>query len=132
MKYRDDLKIEFKAEIFGVAQIYHVLMYRISPDQDLTYYEEHSFLGIKFKRKKKFDTSWYKACQYLNYPGSSAYDKPQTNWVLMDNQKEFEEWKTSCKTMGEFFDRLNKINEKEINEWEKDREKYINKCKTWV
>lgn len=131
MKYREDLKIEFKAEIFGSSGIYHVLMYRISPDQDLTYIEERSFLGFKYKVKKKFDTSWYKACQYLNYPSSDQYDKPQTNWVLMDNQKEFEEWKTSCKTMGEFFDRLNKINEKEIEEWKRDREKYLNKCKTW-
>ena len=55
MKYREDLKIEFKAEIFGSVGTYHVLMYRISPDQDLTYIEERSFLGFKYKVKKKFD-----------------------------------------------------------------------------
>lgn len=132
MKYRNDLKIEFKAETYGSSGTYHVLMYRISPDQDLTYTEEHSFLGFKYKVKKEFDTSWYNAYKYLNYPGACNYDEPQTNPVLMKDRKEFEEWKSSCKTMGEFFDRLDKINEKEINEWKLDREKYLNKCKTWA
>jgi hypothetical protein len=131
MKYKKDLKVEFKAETFGSSGIYHVLMYRISPDQDLTYTEERSFLGFKYKVKKKFDTSWYKAYQYLNYPSSDQYDNPQTNYVLMSDYKEFEEWKTSCKTMGEFFARLDKINEKEIEEWKQDREKYLIKCKIW-
>ena len=131
MKYREDLKIEFKAETYGRVGIYHVLMYRISPDQDLTYTEERSFLGFKYKVKKEFDTSWHKACQYLNYPSADMYDKPQTNPVLMKEQKEFEEWKTNCKTMGEFFARLDKINEKEIEKWKRDREKYLNNTKTW-
>ena len=50
MIYRNDLKIEFKAEIYGQG-IYHVLMYRISPNQDLNYIEERSFLGFKHKVK---------------------------------------------------------------------------------
>jgi hypothetical protein len=131
MKYRNDLKIEFKAESYGLGGIYHVLMYRISPDQDLTYTEERSFLGFKYNVKNEFDTSWHKAYQYFNYPGASNYDEPQTNPVLMKEQKEFEEWKSNCKTMGEFFARLDKINEREIEEWKRDREKYLNKCKTW-
>ena len=130
MKYRNDLKIEFKAETYGPSGIYHVLMFRISPDQDLTYTEERSFLGFKYDVKKKFDTSWYKARQYFNYPSACVYNIPQTNPVLMEDQEEFEEWKTSCKTMGEFFARLDKINEIEIDKWKQDREKYL-KCKTW-
>ena len=131
MKYRKDLKVEFKGRAYGTSGTYHVLMYRISPDQDLTYTEERSFLGFKYKVKKEFDTSWCEAYQYLNYPGSSHHDKPQTNPVLMRGREEFEEWK-KCETMGEFFARLDKINEREINEWKQDREKYLNKCKTWV
>ena len=61
MKYRNDLKIEFKAEIFGSSGNYHALMYRISPYQDLTYTEERSFLGFKYNIKKEFDTSWHKS-----------------------------------------------------------------------
>ena len=132
MKYRDDLKIEFKAVSYGSCGRYHRLMYRISPDQDLTYYKEYSFLGIKFKLKKKFDTSWHKAHQYLNFPSACQYDNPQKNPILMSEQKEFEKWKTSCQTIGEFFARLDKINEKEINEWKQDREKYLNKRGTWT
>ena len=74
MKYRDDLKIEFKGRIYGSSGTYHVLMYRISPDQDLTYIEKRSFLGFKYKVKEEFDTSWHEAYQYLNYPGSEEHD----------------------------------------------------------
>ena len=132
MKYRDDLKIEFKAEIYGSLGTYHVLMYRISPNQDLNYTEEHSFLGFKYKVKNKFDTSWHKAYQCLNYPSACYYDEPQTIPVLIKKHEEFEEWKTSCKTMGDFFDRLDKINKQEIKEWIIDREKYLNECKPWT
>lgn len=131
MKYREDLKIELKGESYGSLGTCHVLMYRISPNQDLTYYEDHSFLGFKYTVKKKFDTSWHKACQYLNYPSSHMYSEPQTNPVLFRKIEEFEEWKTSCKTMGDFFARLDKINEREIEEWRRDREKYLNNTKTW-
>lgn len=131
MKYRNDLKVEFKGELYGLSGNYHILMYRISPDQDLTYYEYHSFLGFKFNVKRKFDTSWHKAYKYLNYPSACMYSEPQTNPILMYKQEEFEEWKSNCKTMGDFFARLDKINKKEIEEWKRDREKYLNNSKTW-
>ena len=132
MKYRNDLKVEFKAEPYGLGSNYHVLMYRISPDQDLTYYENHSFLGFKYNIKKKFNTSWHEAYQYLNYPSAEMYSEPQTNPVLFNNIEEFEKWKTNCKTIGDFFDRIDEINRREIEEWKQDREKYLNNNKTWI
>lgn len=108
----------------------HVLMYRISSDQDLTYIEEYSFLGFKYKVKKEFDISWHEAYQYFNYPSADRYSEPQTNPVLIKEQEEFEEWK-QCKTIGEFFARLDKINEMEIEKWKRNREKYLNNTKTW-
>lgn len=131
MKYRNDLKVELKAEPHGLSGSYHVLMYRISPDQDVTYYEDRSFLGFKYTIKKKFDTSWHKAYQYLNYPSAHMYSEPQTNPVLLRKIEEFEEWKTNCKTMGDFFARLGEIDKQEIEEWKRDREKHLNNCKTW-
>ena len=131
MKYKNDLKIEFKAEPYGRSAIYHVLMYRISPNQNLIYHEEHTFLGFKYKVKKKVDTSWHRAVQYLNYPLSERYSEPQTNPVLLENIEEFEEWKTNCKTMGDFFARLDEINTKEIEDWKQNRKKYLNNIKTW-
>ena len=131
MSYIEDLKVEFKGESFGSTGTYHVLMYRISPNQNLTYHEEHTFLGFKYKVKKKVDTSWYRAVQYLNYPLSERYSEPQTNPVLLENIEEFEEWKTNCKTMGDFFARLDEINTKEIEDWKQSRKKYLNNIKTW-
>lgn len=132
MKYRNDLKVELKAETYGLSGNYHVLMYRISPDQDVTYYEDRSFLGFKYNVKRKFDTSWHKAYQYLNYPSAHMYSEPQTNPVLLGKIEEFEEWKTNCKTIGDFFARLDEINKQEIEEWKRDREKHLNNSKTWT
>ena len=129
--FNNDLKVEFKAEPYGRSNSYHILMYRISPNQDLTYYKEHSFLGFKFTIKKEFDTSWHEAYIYLNYPSACYYDEPQTNPVLIKKQKEFEEWKTSCKTIGDFFVRLDEINKPQIEKWKRDRERYLNNNKTW-
>lgn len=131
MSYIEDLKVEFKGESFGSTGTYHVLMYRISPNQNLTYHEEHSFLGFKYNVKKKIDTSWHRAVQYLNYPLSERYSEPQLNPVLLENIEEFEEWKTNCKTMGDFFARLDEINTKEIDDWKQSRKKYLNNIKTW-
>jgi hypothetical protein len=86
MIYRDDLKIEFKAVPYGSSGLYHRLMYRISPDQDLTYYKEYSFLGIKFKLKKKFDTSWQNGWQYLTWGESCGSEaEPTTNPMIAKN-----------------------------------------------
>ena len=131
MELRNDLKVEFKAESFGTSGTYHVLMYRISPDQNLTYHKEQSFLGLKYNVKKKFDTSWHRADRYLNYPSSERYNEMQLNPVLFRKIEEFEEWKTNCKTIGDFFARLDEINTKENESWKLDREKYLNNIKTW-
>lgn len=132
MVYRDNLKIEFKAVPYGSIGTYRRLMYRISPEQDLTYYKEYSFLGIKFKLKKTFDTSWQKGWQYLTWGAScGCEDEPTTNPILFNTKSEFEDWKR-CQTMGEYFEKLDKINEKEINEWKEVREKYLSQEGEWV
>ena len=57
MKYLPHLKIEFCAVPYSSE---HVLQYRISPDQDLSYEEEKNILGLfKIKLKKKFKTDWH-------------------------------------------------------------------------
>ena len=55
---KEDLKIEFRAVPYASGS--RVLEYRISPEQDLTYYVEKSYLWglIKFKSKCKYDTGW--------------------------------------------------------------------------
>ena len=127
--YRDDLKIELKAPQFLGST--HQLMYRISPDQDLTYYKEYSFLGIKFKIKRKYSTKWHEAYKYLNHPSAYLYPEKPINPVLFLNIKEFLEWKNECKTMGDFFNKLNAIDKKELAAWEKDRKEYLENCADW-
>ena len=51
--------------------------------------------------------------------------------MLLEKIEEFEEWKTNCKTMGDFFARLDEINTKEIEDWKQNRKKYLNNTKTW-
>lgn len=128
--YRDNLKIELKAVLYGPG-IYHHLMYRISPDQDLTYYKEYSILGFKFKLKKKFSTKWRGAYKYLNYPSAYLYEEEPVQPVLLKCDSEFFEWKRSCSTMKDFFDKLGAIDNKELAEWRRDREEFLNNNKIW-
>ena len=64
-------------------------------------------------------------------------DKPATptdkesSDMTAAQRKEFEEWKTSCKTIGDFFARLDEINKPQIEKWKRDRERYLNNSKTW-
>lgn len=50
----NNLKIDLRAVPYSDTS--HVLEYRINPNQDLTYYKEHSLLFglIKFKTKHKY------------------------------------------------------------------------------
>lgn len=119
MKYRDDLKVEFRAVPFGSFSGDHVLQYRISPDQDLTYYKEYSFLGFKFSIKRKYKTNWHDATKCLNYSSAYLYDESEV-WghpVFINSKKELNEYKERYKTIGEYFDYIDRINKTELNNY---------------
>lgn len=130
--FRKDLKIEFRAVPYG--SLSHVLEYRISPDQDLTYEEYDSWLWglIKFKRKRKFSTEWYTAHHFLNYPSACLHEK-EDNYhpIFIDTIKELNEYKQKYKTIGDFYEMIDKWNEKEISEWSIKRMNYLENHNIW-
>lgn len=127
--YNDNLKIEFRAVPYSTS---HVLEYRISPDQDLNFEVEKSFLGIKYKKKKKYSTSWREPQQFLNYPGACHYYEDDCYLpIFIRNKKDLEEYKAKFKTIGEFFDWLNKANQCEKDEWQIERTNYLEEHKDW-
>lgn len=131
MKYREDLEIEFRAVPYGGK---HVLEYRISPDQDITYKKTFKFLCIEFNIKKKFNTNWYKACEFLNWPGlsNSSWDKSEGYLPLFIHKKSDLVWyKYTFHTIGDFFKYIEEKDAKEMAEFEKEREEFINKNKIW-
>lgn len=132
MKYPSYLKIEFKAVPHMTGSRWHLLMYRISPNQDLTYYKEYSFLGFKFKIKHKFNTKWHEVWRYLNHPSAYRYEEKPVNLLLLSCKKDFDEWKDECKTIGDFFSKLEKMNQEELEEWKKAREAYLENCGIWT
>ena len=76
---KDDLKIEFRAVPY--ASNSRVLEYRISSEQDLTYYVEKSYLWglIKFKCKRKYNTSWKRISIFKCGLTSHYYDINHSN-----------------------------------------------------
>ena len=50
---------------------------------------------------------------------------------IEEERKEFIEWKNECKTIGDFFNKLDAIDKKELAAWKKDREKYLENCADW-
>lgn len=131
--YNKDLKIEFRAVPYSTR---HVLEYRISPDQDLTYETEVSIFGLfKIKLKKKYKTNWHQPCILVNYPSAYLYSKESGEPYLpifIRDKDELKKIQSMFKTIGEFFDYVNKEEAKEEAEWQKDRNEYLKNCGTWM
>ena len=99
MKYKNDLKIEFRAVSYASK---HVLEYRISPDQDLTYYNEYSFLKFfTFRIKKKYNTNWYKAWWFFNYGTAYLYPESEVDLhpIFIYKQLDLESFKFKFPTI---------------------------------
>ena len=56
-----NLKVELQAVKYSDSSTYHVLEWRISPEQDVRYYKKHKWLFglIKFRSVVKADTKWH-------------------------------------------------------------------------
>jgi len=136
---REDLKIEFRAVPYlkknESDSPTHVLQFRLSPDQDLTYYEEHNFLGIfKRKRKKEYSTHWNEPVHFENHIIAyrlSEYD--EMNWFpfFITNKSDLDFYKENFKTIGEFIKYKEEINQEEKEKWLPDRKRYLEETGTW-
>lgn len=131
--YRDDLYVEFRAVPYGLTGK-HVLEYRISPDQDLTYEKTISFLGIKVNIKKKFKTNWHKATKFVNWPGLSDkyYDKSEGYLPIFIDTKTYLAWfKNNFHTIGSFFKYIEEEDAKELAKYEKERKEFLENDSIW-
>lgn len=131
--YNKGLKIEFRAVPYSTS---HVLEYRISPNQDLTYETEVNIFGLfKIKLKRKYKTNWHQPCTLVNYPSAYLYSKESGEPYLpmfIRDKNEFKKIQSSFNTIGEFFDYVNKEEAKEEAKWQKARNEYLKTCGTWM
>lgn len=130
---RSDLKIQFRAVCFHYD--YHVLEYRIDPEQDLRYYKEHKwFWGlIKFGTVAKYSTKWIQPIHYWNNCTAKYYSEDNwNNWghYFIKSQKDLDWYKNNFKTIGEFMEYHNDYSNKEYAEWKIDRENYLKSKET--
>ena len=134
MKIATDLKIEFRAIVYTTSGS-HVLEYRISPDQDLSYTKEISVFGLfTIKCKKHFKTNWCQPRVFSNYPTAYIYSKESGGPYLpifIYDKKDIEWYKSNFKTIGEFFDYIDKENDKEESKWREKRNEYLKNNITW-
>ena len=132
MKYLPHLKIEFRAVPYSSE---HVLEYRISPNQDLTYEDEISIFGLfKIKVKRKFKTNWHQPVIITYWPGSERYSKKSGELYLpffIREKKDLQRFKTSFNTIGEFFDFMYREEAKAEAKWQIERTEYLKNCGTW-
>ena len=129
MKYKDDLKIELRAIPYDDE--YHVLQWRIDPNQNLEY--TSNIFGIEIT--KKYDTDWhqpeiFKFNPFIDSPcyseNSSRYYKP----ILFDEKKKFECYK-QYKTFKELFDRFTESENWDKRRYRDARERYLEKTSVW-
>lgn len=127
--YNRNLKIEFRAVPYATS---HVLEFRISPDQDLNYDVEKSFFGIKYKKTKKYEINWHQPAKFLNYPGAYLYGEEDCYLpIFVRTRKDLENFKSKYKTIGEFFDWIDRENKREKNEWQTEQANYAKEHTDW-
>lgn len=134
MIYQDNLKIEFRAVPYSSMSDSHVLQFRISPEQDLTYNKEYLFFGFKINIKKKFKTNWHDATRCLNYPSAYLYEESEV-WghpIFVYSKTQLDVYKYKYKTIGEFFKQLDKENSKELQEYKIKRDNYLTNKTIWT
>ena len=125
---KDNLKIEFRAVPYAFEK--RVLEYRISSEQDLTYYVEKSYLWglIKFKRKCKYDTGWKSISVFECGLTSHYYDI--NKWlhympIFCDNQETLNWFKRTFETYGAFERYVVEREKPEIEKYWRMRNKYL-------
>ena len=128
--YNRNLKIEFRAVPY--SSTFHVLEFRISPDQDLNFEVEKSFFSIKYKKKNKYSTSWRQPMRFLNYPSAYLFDEENCYLpIFVRTRKDLENFKSKYKTIGEFFDWIDRENKREKNEWQTEQANYAKEHTDW-
>lgn len=125
---KDSLKIEFRAVPY--ADEAHVLEYRISPEQDLTYYAEVFYLWglIKFKRKKKYSTEWVRVLEFCCGLTSHYYDVDKwLNYMpIWCNSQDTLNWfKRTFQTFGAFEKYIVERERPELEKYWIKRNKYL-------
>lgn len=133
----NDLKIDLRAVPFGTNNNSHVLEYRINPDQDLTYYKEHSLLFglIKFKTKHKHSTKWIQPVRFFNCVSSYLYDE-NDSWnndhpIFVHSKEELKKFKTMFQTYGQFLHWYWEEDNIQRSKYWKERKEYLEKMVTW-
>ena len=125
---KENLKIEFRAVPY--ASNSRVLEYRISSEQDLTYYVEKSYLWglIKFKRKCKYDTGWKSISVFECGLTSHYYDINQgINYmpIFCNNQEALNWFKKTFETYGAFETYLVEREKLEVEKYWIKRNKFL-------
>ena len=127
-----DLKIEFRAVPYSTS---HVLEYRISHNQDLTYETDVNIFGLfKIKLKRKHKTKWHQPAIITNWPGSERYSKESGELYLpffIREKKDLKKFQTTFNTIGEFFDFMDREEAKAEEFWQAARNEYLKNCGTW-
>lgn len=129
---KDNLKIEFRAVPY--VREGKVLEYRISPEQDLTYYDDVNLLWglIRFKRKKKYSTKWKQIQEFRC--GLTSHHYHVDDWlnympIWCNNQETLNWYKRTFETFGAFERYLTGREKVEYEKYWDKRTKYLEDSK---
>lgn len=111
---KNDLKIEFRAvRAYGDC---HILQYRFSPGQDLTYEVEKNWFGglLRFKLQKKYSTEWDSP---LYFTGFSYCNEKEWACIYLNKREELDVYKKKFKTYGQLKEYLDQLSKEHVYAW---------------
>ena len=131
-----NLKIELRAVNYSDRSTYHVLEWRISPEQDVRYYKEHKWLFglIKFGTVVKANTKWHMPYVFRCGICSKYYaedDDYNYSPIFIESKEKLRELSEKIKTYGELSEWINERVSNEIYKYRAERKQFLEEQSTW-
>ena len=131
---KNDLKVELRSALFMSSDDSRVLEYRISPEQDLTYYKEVKLFGLTlFKLRREYSCKWIMPFTYWTSDIIAQFHyKPDIHPIWLDSMDDFENLKQTIHTYGDIRNLIKKMNAEAVKEHKEMRKEYLNRNPKYI
>lgn len=131
---KNDLKVELRSALFMSSDDSRVLEYRISPEQDITYYKEIKLFGLTlFKLRSKYSCDWIRPRVFwTSNIEAQLHCNPYMHPIWLNKMQDFENFKKTIHTYGDIMNLIKKMDDEAIKEHNEMREEYLNRNPKYI
>ena len=131
---KNDLKIELRSALYTSSDDSRVLEYRISPEQDITYYKEVKLFGMTlFKLRRKYSCEWVRPYVFWTSDVVAQLQcNPDIHPIWLHSRHEFENFKMTINTYGDMMNLIKKMDNEASKKHNEMRKEFLNKNPKYI